>query len=67
MGSQDNQASRGSLRPPSRPVPSTFGGPWQRFQAAHKKGSEQHNMYHQSKGHKQKSEFRAKWAKDDSK
>ena len=36
----------------------------QKLQAAHKKGSDQHSMYNQSQGHKQKSEFRAKWAKD---
>ena len=36
----------------------------QKFRAAHKKGSDQHSMYNQSQGHKQKSEFRAKWAKD---
>ena len=36
----------------------------QKFQAAHKKGGDQHSMYNQSQGHKQKPEFRAKWAKD---
>ena len=36
----------------------------QKFRAAHKKGSDQHSMYNQSQGHKQKSEFRVKWAKD---
>ena len=36
----------------------------QKFQAAHEKGSDQHMMYNQSQGHKQKSEFSVKWAKD---
>jgi len=36
----------------------------QKFQAAHKKGSAQHSMYNQSKGFKEKTEFRLKWARE---
>ena len=35
----------------------------QKFGVMHKKGTAQHAMYNQSKGHKEKAEFRQQWAK----
>ena len=64
MGSQV-RASRSSWRTALKTGAFDIRGPWgQKFQAAHKEGSDQHSMYNQSRGHKQKSEFRVKWAKD---